>query len=160
MSISLYELTAEAQKILEIDDLDSQTIADTFEGIGLDDKYAAYAAVIKTLKAEEEAIADAIAMLQDKKKAKAKKVEDLKADALESMQTLNLSNVGNAVHGLKIRKGASRGQLEMADTAKWPFEFIKVVNTEDKAGLKQALKEGRNIDGFALIDGNDSLTVS
>jgi hypothetical protein len=47
----------------------------------------------------------------------------------------------------------------MADTAKWPFEFIKVVNKEDKAGLKQALKEGRNIDGFALIDGNDSLTV-
>ena len=159
MSISLYELTAEAQQILAMDDIDQQTIADTFEGIGLDDKYAAYAAVIKTLKAEEDAIADAIKKLQDKKLAKANKAAYLKEAALVSMQTLELHEVGNAIHSLKIRKGTNRGQLEMADTAKWPFEFIKVVNKEDKAGLKQALKEGRDIEGFALVDGEPSLLV-
>jgi len=157
--MNLFDLTAEAQKILELEDIDQQTINDTFEGIGLDDKYAAYAAVIKTLRAEEEAIADAIAKLQDKKKARANKAASLKENALESMQALKLSEGGNAVHGLKIRKGTNRGQLEIADTAKWPFEFIKVVNKEDKAGLKQALKEGRQVDGFSLVDGKDSLLV-
>jgi hypothetical protein len=75
------------------------------------------------------------------------------------MQALKLNEGGNAVHSLKIRKGTNRGQLEIADTAKWPFEFIKVVNKEDKAGLKQALKEGRDIEGFALVDGEPSLLV-
>ena len=157
--MNLYDLTAEAQKILELDDIDQQTIDDTFEGIGLHDKLANYAAIVKTLKAEEEAIADAIVKLQEKKKAKANRAAYLKSIALESMQALKLNEGGNAVHGLKIRKGTSNGQLEIADTAKWPFEFIKVVNKEDKAGLKQALKEGRDIEGFALVDGEPSLLV-
>ena len=157
--MNLYDLTNEALTILAMDDIDQQTINDTFEGMGLDDKYANYSAIIKTLKAEEEAIAGAIAKLQDKKKATANKAAELKSNALESMQALSLTKVGNAIHGLKIRKGARNGQLEMADTAKWPFEFIKIVNTEDKAGLKQALKDGQEVEGFALVDGNDSLTV-
>ena len=159
MSISLYDLTAEAQKILAIDDLDQQTIDDTFEGIGLDDKYASYAAIIKTWKADSEALSNAIKQLQDKKVTNENRIARLKDIALDSMQTLSLNNVGNAVHGLKIRKGTSRGQLEMTDTAKWPFEFIKVVNKEDRAALKQALKDGQEVEGFSLIDGNDSLLV-
>jgi len=82
--MNLYDLTAEAQKILELDDIDQQTIDDTFEGIGLHDKLANYAAIVKTLKAEEEAIADAIAKLQEKKKAKANRAAYLKSIALES----------------------------------------------------------------------------
>ena len=159
MSISLYELTNEAQAILAMEDIDQQTIEDTFEGIGLDDKYASYSAIIKTLKAEEEAIAGEIKRLQDKKLAKANKAAYLKEAALVSMQTLELHEVGNAIHSLKIRKGSKLGQLEIADTAKWPFEFIKVVNKEDRAGLKQALKDGQEVKGFSLVDGNDSLLV-
>ena len=86
--MNLFDLTAEAQKILELEDIDQQTINDTFEGIGLDDKYAAYAAVIKTLRAEEEAIADAIAKLQDKKKARANKAASARPSSLTRLNRL------------------------------------------------------------------------
>ena len=157
--MNLFELTQEAQSILSMEDIDPQAVEDTLEGLGLEDKYASYSAVIKTEQAEEKALGEAIKALQTKKVTKANKIAALKDIALESMQVLNLTKGGNAIHGLTVRKGASLGQLKIADDANWPDEFVSHEPKHDKKGLKAAMKEGSEFEGFSLVDGDTSLLV-
>jgi len=157
--MNLFELTQQAKKVLDMEDIDTQVIEDTFEGMGLEDKYASYSAVIKTEQAEVKALADAIKQLQDKKVAKTNKIAALKNMALESLQALNLTKGGNAIHSLTVRKGTSQGQLKIDIDAKWPSDFLIMEPKEDKKGLKEALKEGSTFKGFSLVDGDASLLV-
>ena len=46
--MNLYELTAQAKEVLSMEDIDKQTIEDTLEGMGLEDKFASYSAILKT----------------------------------------------------------------------------------------------------------------
>ena len=157
--MNLFELTQQAKKVLDMEDIDPQVIEDTFEGMGLEDKYASYSAVIKTEQAEVKALADAIKQLQDKKVAKANKIAALKNIALESLQSLNLTKGGNAIHSLTVRKGASQGQLKIDIDAEWPSDFLILEPKEDKKGLKEAMKGGSEFKGFSLVDGDASLLV-
>jgi len=75
--VNLFELTQQAKKILAMEDMDEQTINDTLEGLGLDDKFANYSAIIKTLNADSDALANAIKQLQSKKQATDNKVARL-----------------------------------------------------------------------------------
>jgi len=158
--MNIFELTHQAKAILSMEDIDSQVIEDTLEGLGLEDKYASYSAVIKTEQAEEKALAEAIKALQTKKATKANKIAALKDIALESMEALNLTKGGNAVHGLTVRKGAAQSQLKIDIDAEWPSDFlIPSEPKEDKKGLKAAMKEGSEFEGFKLVDGDTSLLV-
>jgi len=40
--MNLYELTAQAKEVLSMEDIDSQVIEDTLEGMGLEDKFALF----------------------------------------------------------------------------------------------------------------------
>jgi hypothetical protein len=42
--MNLFNLTQEAKHILAMDDMDEQTINDTLDGMGLEDKFANYSA--------------------------------------------------------------------------------------------------------------------
>ena len=131
--MNLFELTAQAKQVLSMEDIDQQTIEDTLEGLGLEDKFASYSAIIKTWKADSEALSNAIKQLQDKKVTNENRIARLKDMALYSMKELDMTNGGNSVHSLTVK--------------------------EDKSGLKTAIKNGSKYDGVKLEDGEPSLLV-
>ena len=157
--MNLFNLTQEAKHILAMEDMDEQTINDTLDGMGLEDKFANYSAIIKTLNADTDALANAIKQLQEKKKHVENKVKRLKDMALYSLQELDMTKAGNAVHSLTLRKGASLSKMVMEENAKWPASYYVTTEKEDKAGLKKALKEIDMFDGFYLEDGDPSVII-
>jgi hypothetical protein len=157
--MNLFDLTQQAKAVLELEEFDEQTVSDTLEGMGLDDKFASYSAVIKTLNADTDAIADAIRHLQDKKKTTENKINRLKEIALFAMQELDMVKAGNAIHSLSVRKGVSLSKLVLDDGSKYPLEFISLVEKHDNAGLKKALKNGIEFKGVHLEDGAPTITI-
>jgi hypothetical protein len=157
--MNLYELTAQAKEVLSMDDIDKQTIEDTLEGLGLEDKFASYSAIIKTWKADSEALSNAIKQLQDKKVANENRIARLKDMALYSMKELDMTNGGNSVHSLTVRKGTALSKLVIDEGVMFPEEFVSFVAKEDKSGLKKAIKDGSEFEGFSLEDGEPSLLV-
>ena len=79
--------------------------------------------------------------------------------ALYSMQELDMTKAGNSVHGLTLRKGTSQSKLVSIEGASFPEEFVTFVAKEDKSGLKQAIKNGQQFEGFNLEDGEPSLLI-
>jgi len=158
--MNLFDLTQEAKHILAMDDMDQQTISDTLEGLGLEDKFANYSAIIKTFNADTDALANAIKQLQEKKKHVENKVTHLKDMALQSMQDLDMTKAGNAVHSITLRKGSAMSKLVIDDGTEFPKSFITMVEKQDNAGLKQALKAGEfNCEGVHLEDGEPSVLI-
>ena len=133
--MNLYELTAQAKEVLRMEDIDKQTIEDTLEGMGLEDKFASYSAILKTWKADSEALSSAIKQLQDKKAVNENRIARLKDMALYSMQELDMTKAGNSVHGLTLRKGTSQSKLVSIEGASFPEEFVTfVAKKHDQAG--------------------------
>jgi hypothetical protein len=158
--MNLYEMTQQQKHILAMEDVDQQTIDDTLEGLGIDEKFASYSVVIKTMNADSDALASAIKQLQDKKKSIDNKVKRLKDVALQSMQELDMKKAGNAIHSLTIRKGSKGVKLVVEDeTYPCPPNFVKLAEINDMAGLKKAMKAGDTYEGFHLEDGEPSILI-
>lgn len=157
--MNLFDLTQEAKHILAMDDMDEQTINDTLDGMGLEDKFANYSAIIKTLNADTDALANAIKQLQEKKKHVENKVARLKEMALYSMQELDMTKAGNAIHSITLRKGSKGSKLVIEDDAYFPDLYIDMVEKRDNAGLKKALKDGDEFEGIHLEDGEPSVLI-
>ena len=157
--MNLFDLTQEAKAILAMEDVDQQAIDDTLEGLGLDDKFSSYSAIIKTLNADSDALAGAIKQLQDKKKSTENKVSRLKEMAMNSMMDLDMTKAGNAVHSLTLRAGSKMSKVVHDDTAKFPIEFVSLIEKFDNAGLKKALKNGAEFKGYHLENGEPSILI-
>jgi hypothetical protein len=157
--MSLFDMTQEAKYILAMEDVDEQAVKDTLEGIGLEDKFANYSVVIKTLNADSDALTNAIKQLQEKKKHVENKVARLKAMVLYSMQELDMKKAGNAVHSITLRKGSKLSKVVVDDDAVFPSMFISMVEKLDNAGLKKALKDGDMFEGIHLEDGEPSILI-
>ena len=157
--MNLFEMTEQAKAIMSLEDMDEQTVKDTLEGLGIEEKFASYSVVIKTINAESDAIANEIKNLQAKKKVSDNKVTRLKTLALQSLQDLGMTKGGNAIHSLTVRKGSSLSKLVEDDDATFPESYVSMVEKRDNAGLKKALKEGEEFEGFHLIDGEPSLLI-
>ena len=157
--MNLFDLTQEAKAILAMEEMDEQTINDTLEGIGLDDKFSSYSAIIKTLNADSDALAGAIKQLQDKKKSTENKVSRLKEMAMNSMMDLDMTKAGNAIHSLTLRAGSKMSKVVHDDTAQFPIEFVSLIEKFDNAGLKKALKNGAEFEGYHLENGEPSILI-
>ena len=157
--MNLFELTHEAKTILAMEDMDEQTVKDTLEGLGLEDKFASYSVVIKTLGAEEEALKTAIKSLGDKKQVVVNKVSRLKESCLQAMLELDMTKAGNAIHSITIRKGSKGSKLVIDDDAHFPDLYVDMIEKRDNAGLKKAIKDGDTFEGFHLEDGEPSVLI-
>ena len=157
--MNLFELTHEAKTILAMEDMDEQTVKDTLEGLGLEDKFVSYSVVIKTLGAEEEALKTAIKSLGDKKQVVVNKVSRLKESCLQAMLELDMTKAGNAIHSITIRKGSNLSKLVIDDDAHFPDLYVDMIEKRDNAGLKKAIKDGDTFEGFHLEDGEPSVLI-
>lgn len=159
----LYELVDDAldfQRAIEgNDEITQEMIDDTLESMGVDDKFAAVSAMVKNLRGEHAMLKDEISKLQKRAQAAANNADGLKEYAKDQMIRLGLNKAGNLLHGFVLSIPKKPSVVVQEDGADFPSEFISMVEKRDQAGLKSALKDGKEINGFSLKLAEPSLRI-
>ena len=136
--------------LAEIPDLDSQTLADTLEGIT--DLKEMLAEVIRSA-LEDEALAAGLSTRLSDMKARLERFETRarrkRQLALEAMKEAEITNLVEADFTASVRRGAPT--LEVVAEDKIPAAYWKPQPPKlDRQGLLAALKAGTAIEGAAL----------
>lgn len=165
-ALTLYQLTGEwralADKLSDMD-LDSQTIADTIEGsdvqMALEEKVQGYEMVARTMEAPRSFIQAEIKRLQGLDKAIAARSQALRDRVQDAMAAIGVQKIACPLFEVRIQKNPVA--LDVYDERMVPPEFWHTptpVATLDKAALKDALKEGREVQGARLTQ-SESLRI-
>jgi hypothetical protein len=114
----------------------------------LQEKAINYGYVIKNFESEVDIIEDEIKRLNALKKARQNAVDKLKTNISDAMQLFGILEVKAPTFKMNFRKSESVEIFEGLDQ-----EFIteKVSYQPDKIAIKNAIKEGRQINGAALV---------
>jgi hypothetical protein len=161
---SIYELTADYMQIMEMmenPDLDPQALADTFEGIdgALEDKADSYAKVRKNLESDVEGLDNEIRRLTSRKKAIENNIKRMNKVLLTTMITTGKTKFKTDLFSFGIQKNAPSVVID-TDINNLPTEFLKFREPEvDKTKLKEALKNGEDLEGFAHLEQTSSLRI-
>lgn len=151
--MTLYEISEAARKLqelLESGEIDEQTVSDTMEAIGVDEKLESYCYVQKNLevelaafKAEKERICSHIDTLT-------KQIDRLKAAQVEFLQASGQKKAKAGTFTLSLRETMS---CEILDESIIPAEFrveIPASSRPDKKAMLAAMKNGEEISGVQL----------
>lgn len=161
---SLYELDSDLMEMLEqgfnekcidletgeIDDKKVQEYLDSLP-IERDKKLEAYGCYIKNLLAESESLKEEENNLKKRREQKERKIEYLKNNITQSLQAFNESKKEFTRCIFSFRKSEV---VEIEENANLPIEYLSIKQTvmPDKKALKQALKDGKIIDGASLVN--------
>lgn len=163
MSIALYEMTAEfkavAQKLEDLD-LDDQTIADTLEGYSADfeNKVIAISSFIRNLEVSANAMKQAEAEMNDRRKSVERKIDGLKSYVLTNMKAIGKDKVECPLFKVSIRTNAPSVQVANEDAVPAKFVVMKTSTSIDKKALKEAIEAGEVVEGVSLVRSN-SLSI-
>ena len=114
----------------------------------LQEKAINYGYVIKNFESEVDIIEEEIKRLNSLKKARINAVDKLKNNISDAMQLFGILEVKAPTFKMNFRKSESVEIFEGLDP-----EFIteKVSYQPDKIAIKNAIKEGRTVNGAALV---------
>ena len=114
----------------------------------LQEKAINYGYVIKNFESEVDIIEEEIKRLNALKKARQNAVDKLKTNISDAMQLFGILEVKAPTFKMNFRKSESVEIFEGLDQ-----EFIteKVSYQPDKIAIKNAIKEGRTVNGAALV---------
>ncbi len=151
-SLSLYDMTSEMLAVLEAEEVDEQMMEAAFGALVAKDNRICHfirsiELAIIAYKMEENRITD-------RRKAMENKVDQLKKLIQLSMERMGFENFEAGTFKLKIQ--ANPPALDVVDESLTPPEFLIVVpatTMPDKAGIKEALKRGEAVPGYALKSG-------
>jgi len=117
----------------------------------LQDKGTNYAFVIKKLDAECDIIDAEIKRLSELKKVRQNACERLKNNISHAMQIFEVDKIESPLIKLSFRKSQS---VNVTDVNSLPAEYktIKVTEQADKVKIKQALLNGKTIEGCEIIN--------
>ena len=165
-ALSLYQLTGDwlalAEKLSDMD-LDPQTIADTIEGsevqMALEEKVQGYEMVARTMEAPRSFIQAEIKRLQGLDKAIELRAKALRERVQDTMTAMGVQKIACPLFEVRIQKNPAA--LDLYDERMVPAEFWHTpepVADLDKAALKAALKEGREVQGARMTQ-SESLRI-
>lgn len=162
MNLKLYELANDYQRALaELPDsgFDQQTIADTMEGLqgALVVKAQNCAAYCLNLEAEAEAVKAVAKRVSERAQVLENRAQSLRGYLYANMKRSGISEIkaNDGSFTAKIRNNPPA--VEIAPDVILPTEFTRLIPAKiepDKTKLKDALKEGREIDGVKLVQGD------
>lgn len=160
--MNLYELTSDLKELQDIDFTEADT--EQLEAVKtaikeqIANKGAGIIAVVRNLEADAEAIKVEIKRLQDLRKSKENKIENLKKYTKECLEEAEIKKVSTALGNISIRK--LPGSVEVLEEDSIPAEYKKEVTTItiDKKSILADLKEGVVVPGVTLKTGT-SLTI-
>ena len=156
--MTLFEIKEQYLSLME-SDLDEVTFADCLEVLqgDLEDKADNIAYIVKTLKAESDAIKNEIKALQERVKAKDSKADKLTQYLFNTMKQLDKPKIETARNVLSIKKNpVSVVTLDDFYNDTYMNEVTEV--KLDKAKLKEDLKAGVVVSG-AWLEQKERLEV-
>ena len=152
--MQLYNLTANYQQIADYidsaEEIDEGLLLDTLESIdeAFEDKVISTAYVIKNNDADIETISNEIRRLQKLKQTKANANDRLKGYIKDNMLQLDKTKIKGDLFNVSVRNNAD--SVEILNESALPEDAIKVTRTPDKTAIKEALKNGHDVDGATL----------
>lgn len=159
MSMSLFEMTEQARylyNLLENEEIDNQTLEDTLESIGANEKLESYTYIQKQFEADLAAYKNEKERIEKKMKTCQNAIERMKSAVLEFMNVTGQKKAKAGTFDLSIRAFES---VNITDESKISEEWLKPQPPKiDKAAIKKALKEGMSVDGAEIVK-KDSLIV-
>ncbi len=162
---SLYELTEEYQALLEIaedPDADPQTLVDTMEGITgeIEDKAEGYVKVLRSIKANKQALKDEIGRLKAKYSAMENSEKRMKDLLMYAMMLTGRTKIRTPLATMAVRK-ASVPTLCIDDPymENLPEEYLVQKDPEpNRAKIRKALEDGEDL-GFAHLEYTSYLDI-
>jgi hypothetical protein len=150
---SLFNITAEALQLAsaleegEITaELETSLVINQEE---LQQKAINYAYVIKTVEYDISAIDEELKRLQAVKKAKNNVIERMKESVVNAMGIYHMEKISSPTMNLSLRKSES---IEIINESQIPdgFKTQKITITPDKTRIKEAIKDGDEVQGAVL----------
>ena len=150
--MNIYELTGYALELMELldaEEIDEQTVHDTLESIGADEKIDSYCKIIENYKNDISGIDEAIARLKARKERAEKNIDRMKTALDGFMQATGQDKAKSKLFTISYRPSSA---VEILDESIIPEEFIKVKTTTapDKAAIKKILDNGGTVEGCIL----------
>ena len=155
MTISLFKISADYKnqldKLMEINELDQETIRDTLESISTDveNKILNLAAFCKNLETEAKLMREYELSMKIRRKRHENRIDNLKSYIQSCMEYTGIKKVKNVELNISIRK--NQASLKINDESKVPPEFIVVKTEFDTASIKNRLKSGCKLDYAELF---------
>ena len=150
---SLFNITAEALNLASAleegeitPELENSLIINQTE---LQEKAINYAYVIRTVEIDVSAIDEEIKRLQSIKKAKTNVIDRMKESVVTAMGIYGIEKVSTPTLSLSLRKSES---IEIVNESQIPdgFKTKKITLSPDKTRIKQAIKDGDEVQGAVL----------
>lgn len=149
--MTLYEMTSAAMQLYEMlqaEEIDEQTVRDTLEAIGTDEKLETYCKLIRQYDADAEAYKAEKERLAQKQKAAENAAQRMKDAVQQYMDAADLKKTDAGLFKVSIAETQS---VEIDDETKLPDVFLIPQPARiDKAGLRTVLKDGGKIEGAHL----------
>lgn len=144
--MNLYEITGnllELQNLLETDDFDDETLADTLEAVEgeYEIKLENYCKVIRNLEANITAVKDEITRLTNKRKSLEKNIDRLKQAMFSSMKTTGMTKVKGSLFTVSIQKNGGKDPVVVdVDTYDLPDELVRIKEEPDIDAIREYIK--------------------
>lgn len=159
--MKLYELTQNylnLQELLENPEIPVEMIEAALNEVDgeFEDKAENIAKLIKSIEVDIKGYKEEESRLSDRRKSLENRNKGLKEYLESSMRALKKNNFKGKLFSFNIQKNAPSVVID--DIDKLPKEYKKIVESEDKTKIKEALKEGIEVPGARLIK-SESLRI-
>ena len=148
---TLYEMTKEVSELyglLQNEEIDSQTFADTFEAMSAD-KIEGYCQIIRQLSADEEMFKAEIDRMSKRKKVCENAQARLKERMVDYLTAANIDRINTGAFLVSV---ASTPSVNITDAEKIPAEYrIAQPDKIDKCAIKTALRTDISVPGAEII---------
>lgn len=147
----LYEMTVATKRLYELlanEEIDEQTIADTLEAMGVEEKLEGYCQVIRQYEAEKDMLKAEKERIDKKIKVSENAVNRMKKAVMEYMKASGStkSTAGTFTVTLSTSKA-----VNILDESKVPVRFLVDQPPKiDKSAIRQELMSGAEIEGCEL----------
>lgn len=161
--MTLYDLTKEYAALLamaEEEELDEQTLADTFEGLEgeIEDKADGYAKVIADLRMQGDGLQKEIDRLTKMKKSLEGNIDRMKKTLEIAMITTGKRKFRTDLFSFWIQKNTPSLKLDIEDDAVPAKYHIPQPDKIDREAIKKDLKNGADID-WAHMEQSESIRI-
>lgn len=159
--MKLHEMSAAVAKLHDDDSLDAQTISDTLESIegDINDKGINILKLTQAWDSDVAAIDEEIKRLTTRKKAIKNRSEQLRDYLKYNMQASGITKIECPLFTASLRK--ARDVVRIDDESLIPDDYVNVKTsvTPNKSAILKALKEGVEISGASIAEGEQSLVI-
>lgn len=158
MSLKLYELTDNYQKLLEMaDEADAQAFEDTLEALQdeINHKAENLAKVIRTYEAEAKALEEEKKRLESRISARKNKVQRLKDYLKDNLEKSGMQKAKGKTFTVWVQDSE---KVHVSDESAIPEQYFVMKRQLSKTAIKEAIENGQQVAGAEIVK-NKSIRI-